>query len=109
VGAMGRVNYLGNHILTWSAVALYRRFISDLCTGFWVFRREAIDAMRLNSISFEIEAEMYAACCHNKMRIGEVPIRYHNRIGTAKLGSIHDGVRIFRKLFVRRFFRKPLN
>lgn len=33
-GAMGRVNYLGNHILTWSAVALYRRFISDLCTGF---------------------------------------------------------------------------
>ncbi|MDP6378902.1 MAG: glycosyltransferase family 2 protein [Candidatus Thalassarchaeaceae archaeon] len=109
VGAMGRVNYLGNHILTWSAVALYRRFISDLCTGFWVFRREAIDAMRLNSISFEIEAEMYAACCHNKMRIGEVPIRYHNRIGTAKLGSIHDGVRIFRKLFVRRFFRRPVN
>tara|TARA_B100001750_G_scaffold124612_1_gene98932 strand:+ start:3770 stop:4492 length:723 start_codon:yes stop_codon:yes gene_type:complete len=108
-GAMGRVNYVGNHILTWSAVALYRRFISDLCTGFWVFRREAIEKMELNSISFEIEAEMYAACCHNKMKIGEVPIRYHTRIGTAKLGSIHDGVRIFRKLFVRRFFRRPVN
>tara|TARA_B100001750_G_scaffold247885_1_gene275434 strand:- start:2525 stop:3268 length:744 start_codon:yes stop_codon:yes gene_type:complete len=108
-GAMSRVNYLGNHILTWSAVALYRRFISDLCTGFWVFRREAIEAMQLNSISFEIEAEMYAACCHNKMYIGEAPIRYHNRIGTAKLGSIHDGIRIFRKLFVRRFFRRPVN
>ena len=59
-GAMGRVNYLGNHILTWAAVALYRNFISDLCTGFWAFKREAIQAMHLNSISFEIEAEMYA-------------------------------------------------
>ena len=108
-GAMGRVNYLGNHILTWAAVALYRNFISDLCTGFWAFKREAINAMHLNSISFEIEAEMYAVCCHNKMRIREVPIRYHNRLGTAKLGSIHDGVRIMRKLLVRRFFRYPVN
>lgn len=108
-GAMGRINYIGNHILTWAAVALYRNFVSDLCTGFWAFKRQSIASMQLNSISFEIEAEMYAACSHNKMRIGEVPIRYHNRIGTAKLGSIHDGVRIFRKLFVRRFFRRPLN
>ncbi len=108
-GAMSRLNYLGNSILTWAAVALYRNFISDLCTGFWAFRRESIEAMRLNSVSFEIEAEMYAACCHNKLSIGEVPIRYHRRLGTAKLGSIHDGVRILRKILVRRFFPQPIN
>lgn len=108
-GAMSRLNYLGNNLLTWAAVALYRNFVSDLCTGFWVFKREAIEAMKLNSISFEIEAEMYAACCHNRLSIGEVPIRYRRRIGSAKLGSIHDGVRIFRKILVRRFFRQPLN
>ncbi|MBC8437948.1 MAG: glycosyltransferase [Euryarchaeota archaeon] len=107
--AMSRINYLGNHILTWSAVALYRQFVSDLCTGFWAFKRDSIAAMKLNSISFEIEAEMYAACCHNKLSIGEVPIRYHKRLGRAKLGSVHDGVRIFKKLFVRRFFPQPLN
>ena len=108
-GAMSKINYLGNHILTWSAVALYRTFVSDLCTGFWAFKKEAVAEMKLNSISFEIEAEMYAACCHNKMKFGEVPIRYHNRKGKAKLSSLQDGLRIFRKLFVRRFFKKPVN
>ena len=108
-GAMGRVNYVGNHILTWTAVALFRHFISDLCTGFWAFKREAIAAMHLNSIAFEIEAEMYAASCHNKLQIGEVPIQYHCRIGSAKLGSVHDGIRILRKLLVRRFFPTPVN
>ena len=29
-GAMSRVNWIGNHILTWFAVALYRVFISDV-------------------------------------------------------------------------------
>ena len=108
-GAMSRVNWIGNHILTWFAVALYRVFISDVCTGYWAFRRGAIQKMSLNSTEFEIEAEMYAACATEGLRMSEVPISYAPRIGDSKLGSVGDGVRILRKLLVRRMFPKPVN
>ena len=108
-GAMSRVNWIGNHILTWFAVALYRVFISDVCTGYWAFRRGAIQKMSLNSTEFEIEAEMYAACATEGLRMSEVPISYAPRIGESKLGSVADGVRILRKLLVRRMFPRPVN
>ena len=108
-GAMSRLNWIGNHILTWFAVALYQVFISDVCTGYWAFRRSAIQKMSLNSTEFEIEAEMYTACATEGLRMSEVPISYAPRIGESKLGSIGDGVRILRKLLVRRMFPRPIN
>ena len=108
-GAMSRLNYVGNHLLTWLAVVLYRKNLSDLCTGYWGFQRQVVEEMRLNSVNFEIEAEMYTACAHNGFRFGEIPIHYANRIGEPKLGSIHDGARILRKLLVRRFIRQPIH
>ncbi len=109
-GAMSRFNYIGNHILTWTAVALYHLYISDVCTGYWAFKKNAIKQMQLNSKAFEIEAEMYTACAHEKLRLGEIPIRYDSRIGgDTKLGSVGDGARILRKLLVRRLFRRPVN
>jgi len=108
-GAMSRFNWIGNHILTWAAVALYRVFISDVCTGFWAFDRDAIARMELNSIAFEIEAEMFTACANGGLRMSEVPISYAARIGESKLGSVGDGARILRKLLVRRFFPRPVN
>jgi len=108
-GALGRVNYIGNHLLTWTAVALHGTFVSDLCTGYWAYKRDAIAKLQLNSVSFEIEAEMYASACHRGLKISEVPIHYDLRIGETKLGSVDDGVRIFRKLLVRRLFPKPVH
>ena len=108
-GAMSRFNWIGNHILTWAAVALYRVFISDVCTGYWAFKRKAIEEMELNSVAFEIEAEMFASCSNRGLRISEVPISYSPRVGDSKLGSVGDGTRILRKLLVRRFFTRPVN
>ncbi len=108
-GAMTRLNYIGNHLLTWLAVSLYGVPITDLCTGAWAFRRESIEQMNLNSIRFEIEAEMFANCSNTGLRITQVPIRYDKRIGEAKLGSVRDGASIFRKLIVRKYFPFPHN
>ena len=33
--AMTTTNWVGNHLLTWLAVALHGRTINDLCSGFW--------------------------------------------------------------------------
>ena len=106
--AMTRTNYFGNHILTWLAVALYGVPINDLCSGYWAFSRRTISMFKLNSMRFEIEAEMYTSCTVEHLDIAHVPISYSKRIGEAKLGSVKDGWNIFRKLLVRRIFSTPL-
>jgi len=104
--AMSQLNYLGNNILTWIAVCLYGAEVSDICSGFWAFEKKAIATLDLNSISFEIEAEMYASAALAGLVIGHVPISYGIRLGEPKLGSLHDGTRILRKLFTRRFLQR---
>ena len=107
-GAMTRMNYFGNHMLTWIASALYGMSSNDLCTGFWGFTRSAISRLKLNSMRFEIEAEMYTSCVKESINIKSIPINYRARIGEAKLGSIVDGWIIFKKLLVRRIFPTPV-
>jgi glycosyltransferase involved in cell wall biosynthesis len=104
--AMSQLNYLGNNILTWIAVCLYGAEVSDICSGFWAFEKKAIATLDLNSISFEIEAEMYASAALTGLVIGHVPISYGIRVGEPKLGSLHDGTRILRKLVTRRFLQR---
>lgn len=106
--AMTRVNYFGNHILTWLATGMYGITINDLCSGYWGFTKKAISNLKLNSMKFEIEAEMYTSCVNEELDIKNIPIRYSARLGQAKLGSISDGWRIFRKLIVRRIFGNPI-
>jgi dolichol-phosphate mannosyltransferase len=106
--AMTRLNFIGNHLLTWFATALFSATTSDVCSGYWAFRRETIHTLQLNSQSFEIEAEMFADMVHQGVPFGFVPISYGPRIGEAKLGSTADGWRILRKLITRRFLPEPL-
>ena len=47
--AMTRLNWVGNYLLTWLAVALYGIDIRDLCSGYWAFSRDAIESY--NSIA----------------------------------------------------------
>lgn len=82
--------------------------MNDLCSGYWAFSRQTISAFKLNSMRFEIEAEMYTSCTVENLNIAHVPIRYSKRLGEAKLGSVKDGWNIFRKLLVRRIFSTPV-
>ena len=104
--AMSQLNYLGNNILTWIAVCLYGAEVSDICSGFWAFEKKAIATLDLNSVSFEIEAEMYGSAALADLVISHVPISYGIRLGEPKLGSLHDGTRILRKLVTRRFIQR---
>ena len=105
--AMTRTNWLGNHLLTWLAVALHGEPVNDLCSGFWAFSKEAVSSLKLNSMRFEIEAEMYTSCAYQNITMKHVPISYSKRVGEAKLGSIKDGTSIARKLIIRRIFPTP--
>ena len=107
-GAMTRMNYFGNHMLTWIASALYGVTTNDLCTGYWGFTKSAIAKLQLNSMRFEIEAEMFASCVKQDINLASIPISYKARLGEAKLGSLVDGWIIFKKLLVRRIFPSPV-
>jgi len=106
--AMTKLNYFGNHLLTWIASGLYGVPANDLCTGYWAFSKKAISTMKLNSMRFEIEAEMFASCVKEELILGAIPITYRARLGEAKLGSVVDGWAIFKKLLIRRIFGDPI-
>jgi len=102
-GAMKKVNRFGNHALSLLASTLYGRRTTDVCTGMWAFRRQAVLDLGLTSTHFEVEAELFARCCRARLRMVEVPIRYCRREGVTKLGSVGDGLKIGAALLRYRF------
>lgn len=102
-GAMSKLNLMGNLGLSAAASVIYLHPCSDLCTGLWGFRLEAIRNMSLDSVKFELEAELFAVSVRNKLRIKELPIVYLPREGESKLVPINSGFMIFRKLIQRRW------
>ncbi len=102
-GAMSRLNFLGNLALSATASVLYMHPCSDVCTGLWGFRLDAIRAMNLDSAKFELEAEMYAVSVRSHLKIDEIPIDYYPREGESKLVPMNSGTMIFHKLLQRRF------
>jgi dolichol-phosphate mannosyltransferase len=101
-GAMTKLNVAGNKLLSLLARLLFGARISDVCTGLWAYRRDAIRRLDLEARGFEIEADMFAECVRNGLRIAEIPITYSARKDQAKLSSLRDGVKIGLFLCTRR-------
>ena len=102
-GALKKINFIGNHLLTALANILYGTRVSDVCTGYWGFRKEVIQNLILTSEGFQLEAELLIQIAKRGYRIGEVPILYRCRAGKAKLSGLKDGMHIARFLFSKRF------
>ncbi|MGA2885004.1 MAG: glycosyltransferase family 2 protein [Halobacteriota archaeon] len=108
-GAMTRLNVVGNILLTSLARLLFHAKISDVCTGLWGYRRDALRRLELAADGFEIEAEMFAECVSKGLRIVEIPITYRAREDQPKLSSLRDGVKIGLFLCKRRVRLAQLN
>ena len=104
-GAMARLNFVGNHILTLLANLLYGTHISDLCTGYWGFRGKVVRDINLNARGFDLEANLLSQVAHKRCRIAEVPIHYRRRPTVSKMHPFRDGFRIARTLVKLRFRR----
>ena len=101
-GSISPLNVLGNHLLTLFACLLYRRRISDLCTGYWGFRGDVVPQLELTARGFTLEAELFSEVARHGLRMGEVPIHYRRRPTPTKLRSLRDGARIARTLIRKR-------
>jgi dolichol-phosphate hexosyltransferase len=102
-GALRTFNFIGNNILTAIANILFGTHISDLCTGYWAFRREVVQKLNLTSEGFQLEADLLIQVARKGYKIGEVPILYRCRAGKAKLSGVKDGIYIAKFLWSKRW------
>lgn len=71
---------LGNQMLTLLVGILYNTTLTDIETGYKVFKAEIIKNLRIRSSDFTVEVELTAKILKNKeWRIYEVPIAYYGR------------------------------
>ncbi len=86
-------NRVGNAVLTFAFVTLFRLNLADSQSGMWVFRRELLDRMKLRADSMALSEEIkIEACRFCGSEWKEVPIKYADRVGDVKLRRWRDGL-----------------
>ena len=102
--ALTPINKFGNKALSLLASILYGKYVHDVCTGMWGFRREALKKMSLTSEGFTLEADLFANAVRTKSRIVQIPIYYRARVdGSMTKLKVQDGVKIGWFLLKARF------
>jgi glycosyltransferase involved in cell wall biosynthesis len=70
---------VANKLLTLLTNLLYNTILTDMETGYKVFRREVIDGMSIRAKRFNFEPEFTAKVLKRRHRIFEVPISFNPR------------------------------
>jgi glycosyltransferase involved in cell wall biosynthesis len=70
---------IANQLLTLTTNLLYDTILSDMETGYKVFRREVLNGITLHAKRFDFEPEFTAKMLKRHMRIFEVPITFNPR------------------------------
>ena len=70
---------IANKLLTLMTNILYNNILTDMETGYKVFRREVVENMPLRAKRFDFEPEFTAKILKRKVRIFEVPITFNPR------------------------------
>ncbi|MGH9103437.1 MAG: glycosyltransferase family 2 protein [Acidimicrobiales bacterium] len=85
--------YVGNPVLTGLLNLLFSLHSTDAHSGMRAFTRDAYRLMSLRSEGMELASELVIAAARAGLRITEIPITYHPRLGTSKLHPFRDGWR----------------
>ena len=101
--AMNVSNRFGNWVLTAAAALLFFKPIRDSQSGMWVFRRAALQRLRLTSDGMAFSEEIKLEALLRNLRFGEEHIPYGARVGEVKLQKWRDGWRNLTFLVRKRF------
>jgi len=72
-------NMVANKILTFTTNILYNNILTDMETGYKLFKREVVEDIKIHAKGFEFEPEFTAKILKKHVRIYEVPIRFTPR------------------------------
>lgn len=96
--AMSRSHRFANWVFTFLTRFLYQANVTDTCTGYFAWTRNAIEVLNgyIESKGFAIEAEMISKMSRLKLRVYSVPITYAPRVGEthSKLAPTKDALKI---------------
>lgn len=70
---------VANKLLTLLTNLLYNTILTDMETGYKVFRREVVQGFNLKAQRFDFEPEFTAKVLKNRVRVFEVPITFNPR------------------------------
>jgi glycosyltransferase involved in cell wall biosynthesis len=70
---------VANYMLTFMTNILYNTILSDMETGYKVFRKHVVEGMSIHARRFDFEPEFTAKILKRKYRIFEVPISFNPR------------------------------
>jgi glycosyltransferase involved in cell wall biosynthesis len=95
---------VANKMLTFLTNILYNNILTDMETGYKLFRSEIIKPIQIHSNSFDFEPEITAKILKRKVRLFEVPISFNPRSYSEgkKIGA-WDAVMAFWALLKYRF------
>jgi len=100
-GAMPWSNrYIGNPVLTGMLNLLFRSGVSDAHCGLRAIRRDVLPRLKLSATGMEFASEMVIKAGKRRLRVEEIPIDYHPRIGDSKLSRFSDAWRHVRFMLV---------
>ena len=96
--AMSRSHRLANWLFTFLTRFLYGANVTDTCTGYFAWTKNAITVLNghIKSKGFAIEAEMISKMSRLKLRVYSVPITYAPRHSEnpSKLSPFKDALKI---------------
>jgi len=99
-------NSFGNSVLNLTMKLFFRIDLKDSQSGMWVFRKDLLGHVKLNSDGMAFSEELKVEACHFvKCRWREVPIEYRARVGKVKLSGWRDGFLNLCYLFRKRLLR----
>lgn len=96
---------VANKLLTLLTNILYNNILTDMETGYKLFKREALQGITIRSNSFNFEPEITAKLLKRRVRIFEVPISFNPRdYSEGKKIGLKDAFEAVWALFWYRFF-----
>lgn len=97
------VHTIGNLILNALTSAIYLSKISDMETGYKIFRKNAVKKMNLKAKGFEFEPEITGKILKKGLKITEIPITFNPRsFSEGKKINWKDGVKALKMLIKTR-------
>lgn len=88
-----RLHRVGNWVINRLFNLVMGTGLSDVCSGMYLLKLEAVRRALIETSSFDVEVELAAQLSLND-HVTEVPIEYRDRIGRPKLRSWRHGLRI---------------
>lgn len=85
--------YIGNPVLSGICRLFFRTRLSDIHCGMRALTSEAYKKMHLRTLGMEFATEMVVSAVTNNLKVFEVPIDYHPRLGESKLKPLYDAWR----------------